>query len=118
MWLLESERKGMTFGNVCDFPGSPLRIHAVLTPEQLRVFKRAPRDSLQLAVQYAKQCLPGMNVIETFDYVPPEHMLLGGLFGFGVPPMNNVLVAFMFMYHDHVMRHGVYLKVKNHCLSS
>jgi len=93
---------------VTDFVGSPTRMAAQLTPEQLRVIKRAPKGSLDLAVQYASRRLPNCNILLNFRDVPREDNLLAALMR---PTAKNVLIAFMFMYHDHVMRHSIYFKV-------
>jgi len=68
---------------------------------------------LQMAILFAK--IHGTQVLTRFGEIPMEprspfeHMLL-----LGRPPC--VLVAFMTKYHEHVIRHGVYIEVSSFCL--
>jgi len=68
---------------------------------------------LQVAILSAKlhdsQVLTRFGEIPLEPRSPFEHMAL-----LGRPPC--VLVAFMTKYHEHVIRHGVYIEVSTFCL--
>lgn len=71
-----------------------------------RVCAKRPPGSLERARAIATRKYPGRKIIDDFSEVPDEFFRL-----FGVS--NTVLVAFVFRYHEHLPRHGVYLKDKN-----
>ena len=75
-----------------------------LSPHQIRAYAERPPGSLVRAKELAARKFPGRTIIDDFDGMPNEYFLM-------FRRMNTVLLAFMFKYHEHVIRHGVYLKV-------
>lgn len=83
----------------------------VLSPEQALMNESRPPGSLEKASRLAKVFYPLHQIVTTFQEVPPEPFFPWDTF-----LMQNrrcVLVAFINKYQEHVMRHGVYIKVSN-----
>lgn len=93
-----------TFGSQ---PGGMERYLATLTPEQALITEISHPGSLSKATRMVSLLYPSHDVITLFSKVPWEPLSPGSM----MRKSPNVLVAFMFRYHEHVMRHGVYLKV-------
>ena len=75
-----------------------------LSPEKARIYATRPPGSLVSAKKQAARKCPGKIILDDFNELPHELFLM-------FSRRNTVLIAFMFRYHEHVMRHGVYLKV-------
>lgn len=92
-----------------DEAGGIDRYFAMLTPEQAIITESRPPGSLIKAVKMASILYPRHDIITMFAQVPWEPF-----FPWDATVMTqrppSVLVAFMFRYHEHVMRHGVYIK--------
>lgn len=86
------------------------RFFAVLTPEEALINESRPIGSLPKAVRMASVLYPLHTKIELFANVPLESLLPRDTIHW-TQRAPNVLISFMYRYHEHVMRHGVYLKV-------
>lgn len=102
-----------TFLSLGNFAGGSGRFFATLSPEQALVNERRPPGSLQRAVFLAETRFRRHKIITCFKDVPWEPFFPWQMFEMMMFREPCVLVAFMFKYHEHVMRHGVYLKVCN-----
>jgi hypothetical protein len=98
-----------------NYKGPDDRFFQTLTREQALLRSTPPEGSLQKAIRMTRAYFPDFKVVSAFDDIPDE-------FFFHAFTLNGtwndkfVLVAFMYRYHEHVMRHGVYLKVCQHIL--
>ncbi|XP_052771747.1 uncharacterized protein LOC128211237 [Mya arenaria] len=95
--------------NTSNHPGGLDRFFAMLTPEQCLINEARPAGSLQKAIVLARVMFPFHEILTSFENVPWEEMFPFHLF-FALAHRPSVLLAFMFRYHEHAMRHGVYLK--------
>ncbi|KAL4232003.1 translational activator for mitochondrial COX1 [Mactra antiquata] len=97
--------------NIYNFDGSPDRFHQTLTIQQAMIRASRPEGSLEIATMKALHRFPGFDILTKFSEVPSEQVFFFQL----ITPQRSdyVLVAFMYRYHEHVMRHGVYLKDEN-----
>lgn len=109
--LLKLKRERAFMWHTKNYAGSFDRIYQTLTYEQAMLRARRPDGSLKVAVTMAKEGFPGFEIITKFAEVPDEqwNLFMASLFP---RARRNMLVAFMYRYHDHVMRHGVYIKVQ------
>ncbi|XP_045190231.2 uncharacterized protein LOC123547308 [Mercenaria mercenaria] len=106
---LKRENKDVFTSFIKNYQGPDERIWEMLTLDQALYLAKRPSGSLAKAVRMAKIFFPLYNIVTDFDDVPSESVF--PFFPFMVPPRGRyVLVAFMYRYHEHVMRHGVYLK--------
>jgi hypothetical protein len=106
---------GWIVGSV-NFRGPPSRFFQTLSLEQVLCRASRPKGSLLLAERMAQERYPDKEIFTDFHNVPQESRF--PYFGFPFQRYfqhhreGYVLVAFMYRYHEHVMRHGVYLKVR------
>ncbi|XP_053406587.1 uncharacterized protein LOC123546263 [Mercenaria mercenaria] len=92
-----------------NFEGPPARMYQMLTLKQALLLASRPAGSLEMAIRIARILFPLHRIVTDFDDIPSENWF--PFFPFLVPPKGRyVLVAFMYRYHEHAMRHGVYLK--------
>jgi hypothetical protein len=92
------------------YTGPKERFCQTLTREQALFRLNPPEGSLEKAIRMSKSYFPDFKVVTAFDNVPDEYYHSVSTL---LDSWNDkyVLVAFMYRYHEHVMRHGVYLKV-------
>ncbi|KAH3853526.1 uncharacterized protein LOC127875309 [Dreissena polymorpha] len=93
------------------FSGDFNRFLQTLSPEKALLTASRPPGSLQKAIEVAKGWFPYFKVLTRFVHVPrtptnPMELILINY----QHKHKCVLVAFMYRYHEHVMRHGAYLK--------
>ncbi|XP_060561373.1 uncharacterized protein LOC132721125 isoform X2 [Ruditapes philippinarum] len=91
------------------YTGPRERFCQTLTREQALFRLNPPEGSLEKAIRMSKSYFPDFKVVTAFDDIPDEYYHSVSTL---LDPWNDkyVLVAFMYRYHVHVMRHGVYLK--------
>ncbi|KAH3853518.1 uncharacterized protein LOC127875312 [Dreissena polymorpha] len=93
------------------FSGGNQRFLKTLSPEKALLTASRPHGSLQKAIEFAKTWFPDFKVLTRFVNVPREPMNPFELIMMESLNMQKcLLVAFMYRYHEHVMRHGAYLK--------
>ena len=85
-------------------------IYPALPPEQAEIRATPPKGSLLRAIKMTKKLFPNHKIVTNFVYVPSEPTY--NFFPFVQPSVDrSVLVAFMYKYHENVIRHAVCLKV-------
>ncbi|XP_052274096.1 uncharacterized protein LOC127874031 isoform X3 [Dreissena polymorpha] len=93
------------------FSGGTDRFLKTLSPEKALLEASRQHGSLQKAIELAKEWFPDCEVLTKFENVPREPMSKFELIMMRSLHMHTwVLVAFMYRYHEHAMRHGAYLK--------
>ncbi|KAL4231969.1 hypothetical protein ACF0H5_009546 [Mactra antiquata] len=93
------------------FPGAQDRFFQMLTLEQAMMRATRPEGSLRLAIFETRLRFPGVKLMTKFSEVPSEDVFW--FLPFGLLNDDYILVTFMYRYHEHAMRHGVYIKDEN-----
>lgn len=97
--------------NIKNFTGPDDLFDQQLTRKQALLRSTPPKGSLAKAIQMTKIYFPELEVVSAFADIPGEYVKYFPLM-VGIWNDQYVLTAFIYRYHPHVMRHGVYLKVR------
>ena len=86
----------------------PDRLFDMLGPEQA-LTKTRPAGSLEKAIKLAQMFYPTYDILTALKHVPMEPLFPWD--AFTLQMSRRVLLVFLNKYHEHVMRHGIYLQV-------